>query len=157
MPKKPHVKVLSTYELMQMFPDEQSAVDYLTGILWPQGPVCPHCQSKQITTLQRKNYYRCRDCDKVFTIRTDTVFEKSHIPLHKWLYAMYLIVTARKGVSSLQLSKELGITQKSACGSLSNESASLAATKRRNSFPGSSRQTRRTSVVSKRTSTRTKS
>jgi len=46
MPKKPQVKVLSTYELMQMFPDEQSAIDYLTGILWLQGPVCPHCQKR---------------------------------------------------------------------------------------------------------------
>ena len=93
MPKKPQVKVLSTYELMQMFPDEDAAVKYLAGILWPHGPVCPYCQSKEITTLQRKNYHRCRDCDKVFTIRVGTIFERSHIPLHKWLYAMYLRVS----------------------------------------------------------------
>ena len=49
-----------------------------------------------------------------FTIRTGTIFERSHIPLHKWLYAMYLLVTARKGISSLQLAKEIGVTQKSA-------------------------------------------
>ena len=59
-------------------------------------------------------YYRCPDCRKVFTVRTGTIFELSHVPLDKWLYAIYLLVTSRKGVSSLQLSKVLGITQKSA-------------------------------------------
>ena len=59
-------------------------------------------------------FYRCNACNLDFTIRTGTVFERSHIPLHKWLYAMYLLVTARKGISSMQLAKEIGITQKSA-------------------------------------------
>ncbi len=58
-------------------------------------------------------YHQCNDCRQKFTVRTGTVFERSHIPLDKWLYAMYILQTARKGVSSLQLSKELGITQKS--------------------------------------------
>ena len=57
-------------------------------------------------------YHQCNDCRQKFTVRTGTVFERSHIPLDKWLYAMYILQTARKGVSSLQLSKELGITQK---------------------------------------------
>ncbi|MDR0499598.1 MAG: IS1595 family transposase, partial [Holophagales bacterium] len=56
----------------------------------------------------------CNECRKDFTIRIGTIFHRSHIPLHKWLYAMYLIVTARKGISSLQLSKEIGVTQKTA-------------------------------------------
>lgn len=56
----------------------------------------------------------CNGCKKGFTVRTGTVFERSHIPLHKWLYAIYQVVTARKGISSVQLSKEIGITQKSA-------------------------------------------
>ena len=59
-------------------------------------------------------YYRCRDCGGEFTVRTGTIFERSHVPLHKWVYAMYQLVTARKGVSSLQLSKEIGVTQKTA-------------------------------------------
>jgi len=113
-PKQPQAKVLSTYELMQMFPNEDAAIKYLAGILWPNGPVCPRCGGKRITTLQRKPYHRCKDCRLDFTIRVGTIFEQSHIKLHKWLYAMYLVVTARKGISSLQLSKELGIDQKSA-------------------------------------------
>jgi transposase-like protein len=58
--------------------------------------------------------YRCNACKKDFSVRTGTIFERSHIPLHKWLFAMYLLMTARKGVSSLQLGKEIGVTQKSA-------------------------------------------
>jgi transposase-like protein len=112
--KEKAAKVLSTYELLEKFPDEQAAIDYLTPIFWPDGPVCPYCQGKRIKSRKRLNYYRCNDCLKVFTIRVGTLFERSHIPLHKWLYAMYLIVTARKGISSIQLSKQLGITQKSA-------------------------------------------
>ena len=61
---------------------------------------------------KRVGYYRCGDCRGEFTVRTRTIFERSHVPLNKWLYAMYLVVTSRKGISSLQLSKEIGVTQK---------------------------------------------
>jgi transposase-like protein len=65
-------------------------------------------------TVRKAGFYRCNQCKEDFTVRTGTIFERSHVPLHKWLYAMYLLVTARKGISSMQLSKEIGITQKSA-------------------------------------------
>jgi hypothetical protein len=65
-------------------------------------------------TARKEGFYRCNQCKEDFTIRTGTIFERSHVPLHKWVYAMYLLVTARKGISSLQLAKEIGITQKSA-------------------------------------------
>ena len=113
--KKPSARVLSTYELMQLFPDEDSAVKYLANILWPSGPVCPHCQSQKTAPHKsKKHFHHCNGCGKQFSIRIGTIFERSHIPLHKWLYAMYLIVTSRKGVSSMQLSKEIGVTQKAA-------------------------------------------
>ena len=111
-PKKPKAKTLSLFDLQKKFPDEQSAIDYLAGILWENGVVCPYCKGQNVKERKnRKNYYHCNPCNKDFTIRSETIFQRSHIPLHKWLYAMYLIVTARKGISSLQLSKELGITQ----------------------------------------------
>jgi transposase-like protein len=97
-----------------MFPDESAAIGYLEGILWPDGPVCPHCKSKRVTTLRRKPFHRCKDCSKDFTIRVGTVMERSHIPLRKWVIAMYFIVTDRHGISSIALSKMLGITQKAA-------------------------------------------
>jgi len=97
---------------MKKFPDEQAAMDYLASILWPDGPVCPYCQRKRIKEKTIKNYFRCNDCLKTFTIRVGTIFERSHIPLHKWLYAIRMVAT--KGISSVQLSKDIEITQKSA-------------------------------------------
>ena len=106
---------ISTFELFSMIPDAESARQYIEKRRWPEGVVCPKCQAKaERITVRVGGYYRCNVCDLDFTIRTNTIFERSHIPLHKWLYAMYLLVTARKGISSLQLSKEIGITQKSA-------------------------------------------
>jgi len=105
---------ISTFELFQMFPDEDTARTYLEARLWPNGAVCPTCANSDRITPRQKGFYRCNACQLDFTIRTGTIFERSHIPLHKWLYSMYLLVTARKGISSMQLAKEIGITQKSA-------------------------------------------
>ena len=97
-----------------MFPDAESARTYLEARRWPEGPRCPVCGLLDRITVRKAGFYRCNQCKEDFTVRTGTIFERSHVPLHKWLYAMYLLVTARKGISSLQLSKEIGITQKSA-------------------------------------------
>ena len=88
------------------------AIKYIEGLRWADGIICPHCDSQRTGRMKDSQYHQCKDCRKKFTVRTGTVFERSHIPLDKWLYAMYILETARKGVSSLQLSKELGITQK---------------------------------------------
>src|ERR1017187_9128339 len=105
---------ISTFQLFEMFPDQESARVYLETRLWPMGPRCPVCGLGERITVRAGGYYRCNQCKEDFTARTGTIFERSHIPLHKWLYAMYLLVTARKGISSLQLGKEIGVTQKSA-------------------------------------------
>src|ERR1700719_3950966 len=105
---------ISTFQLFEMFPDQETARVYLEGRLWPNGPRCPVCGLGDRITERKEGFYRCNQCKEDFTVRTGTIFERSHVPLHKWVYAMYLLVTARKGISSLQLSKEIGITQKSA-------------------------------------------
>jgi transposase-like protein len=106
---------ISTFQLFQMFPDEPTARVYLEGRLWPKGTSCPTCAGQdRITARKREGFYRCNKCQLDFTIRTGTIFERSHIPLHKWIYAMYLMVTARKGISSMQIAKEIGVTQKAA-------------------------------------------
>lgn len=105
---------ISTYQVFQMFPDEATARTYLEGRRWPTGVACPECGEAARITPRPKGFYRCNACKSDFTVRTGTIFERSHIPLHKWVYAMYLLMTARKGISSLQLGKEIGITQKSA-------------------------------------------
>jgi transposase-like protein len=105
---------ISTFQLFEMFPDQETARTYLEGRLWPNGPRCPVCGLGERITARAGGFYRCNQCKEDFTVRTGTIFERSHVPLHKWVYAMYLLVTARKGISSMQLAKEIGITQKSA-------------------------------------------
>ena len=105
---------ISTLELFAMFPDQETARLYLESRLWPNGPECPTCAGRERITARKGGFYRCNRCKLDFTVRTATIFERSHVPLHKWIHAMYLLVTARKGISSMQLAKEIGITQKSA-------------------------------------------
>ena len=105
---------ISTFQLFKLYPDQETARKYLESRLWKEGCKCPTCKSGERITARKDGFYRCNACKLDFTVRTGTIFERSHVPLHKWIYAMYLLVTSRKGISSLQLSKEIGITQKSA-------------------------------------------
>ena len=110
---------ISAYALIKKFPTPESAHAYLELKRWSNNPVCPYCnqsdkESKKVQTRQVKGYFRCLPCKKDFTVRTGTIFERSHVPLDKWLFAIYIVVTSRKGISSLQLSKEIGVTQKTA-------------------------------------------
>jgi len=105
---------ISTFQLFAMFPDQETARLYLESRLWPNGATCPTCSKRERITARKGGFYRCNACKVDFTVRTGTIFERSHVPLHKWVYAMYLLVTSRKGISSMQLAKEIGITQKSA-------------------------------------------
>jgi transposase-like protein len=105
---------ISTFQLFNLYPDAESARKYLESRLWKNSTTCPKCKAAERITTRKGGYYRCNACSLDFTVRTGTIFERSHVPLHKWIYAMYLLVTARKGISSLQLGKEIGITQKSA-------------------------------------------
>src|SRR5246127_4953070 len=105
---------ISTLQLFAMFPAQETARIYLESRLWPNGITWPTCARQDRITTRKGGFYRCNQCKEDFTVRTSTIFERSHVPLHKWLYAMYLLVTARKGISSMQLAKEIGITQKSA-------------------------------------------
>ena len=112
MAKQP--TTISVYELFDTIPNAEAARLYLESRLWPNGVVCPVCGSGERITTRVGGFYRCNACKEDFTVRTGTIFERSHIPLNKWIYAMYMLVTARKGISSLQLAKEIGVTQKSA-------------------------------------------
>ena len=110
-------RLMSVYELFELFPDAEAARVYIEGRRWRAGVVCPLCGCDgRITSRRgaRRGYYRCRDCSGEFTVRTGTVFERSHVPLHKWLFAIYLLVVSRKGVSSCQMAREIGVTQKTA-------------------------------------------
>ena len=101
------------------FHDEEAAIAKLESILWPEGPVCPHCGGvDRIYELNGKStrpgLRKCGDCRKQFTVKVGTVFESSHIPLYKWFQAAYLMTSSKKGISAHQLHRTLEITYKSA-------------------------------------------
>ena len=112
------------------FHDEAAAFAKLESIVWPNGPTCPHCgnagkiyELKGVKTkptkknpegLERHGLKKCAECRKQFTVRVGTVFESSHIPLHKWLQAAYLMASSKKGVSSHQMHRALEVTYKTA-------------------------------------------
>lgn len=101
------------------FQDADKAREYLEAIRWPNGPVCPHCGSiRQHYALQGKStragLYKCIDCREQFTVTVGTVFERSKIALHIWLQAVYLLCSSKKGMSSKQLERMLGVTYKTA-------------------------------------------
>ena len=105
---------ISTFQLFEMIPDAETARQYLEARLWPNGVTCPTCAGQDRITTRKDGFFRCNKCQSDFTVRTGTIFERSHVPLQKWIYAMYLVVTSRKGISSMQMAKEIGVTQKTA-------------------------------------------
>jgi transposase-like protein len=99
--------------------DETAAYAWVEARLWPNGPVCPHCGGfARIGKMQGKSTrigaYKCYQCRKPFTVKVGTVFEDSHVPMHYWLQAMYLLCSSKKGFSSNQLHRTLGVTLKTA-------------------------------------------
>lgn len=102
-----------------IFNDETAARKHLEAIRWPNGPVCPYCgvleQSKPLGGKSMGDgWYHCGACRKKFTVRVGSIYERSHIPLHKWVLATHLMAASKKGVSAHQLHRMLGITYKSA-------------------------------------------
>jgi transposase-like protein len=97
----------------KIFHDEDAARAHFERIRWPEGRTCPHCGTVDNSTLlkgksTRPGLYKCRDCRKPFTATMGTIYERSHIPLHKWLLATHLMVSSKKGISAMQLHRNLG-------------------------------------------------
>lgn len=104
----------SLVQFLDVFGTEDACRDYLTKIIWQNGAYCPHCGSKRVYHFSNGRVHKCAKCRKQFSIKVGTIFEDSKIPLKKWFMAIYLITCHKKGISSLQLSRDLGITQKTA-------------------------------------------
>jgi transposase-like protein len=112
------------------FYNEAAAFEHVERTLWQEGPVCPHCgvigkhykltgvrtkaSKKNPEGIERHGLYKCRDCKGQFTVRMGTIFEESHIPLHKWLQAVHLMCSSKKGISAHQLHRTLEVTYKTA-------------------------------------------
>ena len=101
------------------FQDPEKAREHLEALRWPDGPVCPHCGGfERISRIEGKSarpgLLACGDCRKQFTVTVGTLFERSKIPLHKWFLGTYLLCSSKKGISSHQLHRTLGVTYKTA-------------------------------------------
>ena len=106
----------SLFELMEAFPNEESCVKHLENLRWMSGKVCRNCGStrKIYNVKSRTGVYKCADCTKQFSARKGTIFEESRLSLRKWFMAVWLVTSNRKGISSCQLAREIGVTQKTA-------------------------------------------
>lgn len=109
-------ETVSLYQFFQRFPGEEAAREYFEQNRWAGEVSCPHCGSLSVAPVKdmKPMPYRCRDCRQHFSVRTGTVLAESRLPLHKWLMAIYMMTTSRKGIPSTQMARELGVTQKSA-------------------------------------------
>ena len=107
-------ETISFYQFFQKFPNEKAARLFFEKQRWDNTISCGHCTSSNVSEC--KNHkpmaYRCKDCRKHFSVRTGTVLAESRLPLHKWLMAVYMLTTSKKDITLIQMSKELGITQK---------------------------------------------
>ena len=102
----------SLIDLLNQYPNEQACIDHLVKTRWPNGVTCPHCESSKVYTCKKK--FRCGACKRDFSVRTGTIYEGSPLPLRKWFAAMWLLSSSPKGISSCQLAREIGVTQKTA-------------------------------------------
>ncbi len=115
-PGQSHRVGISLIQLARMFPDDATAEAFFIEERWPNGPECPYCESDNVQSgaSHKTMPFRCRDCRKRFSVKTGTVMEASNVGYQKWLFAMYLLTTGIKGVSSMKLHRDLGVTQKTA-------------------------------------------
>ena len=106
-------KFKSIRELMNVFPDEQTCIDFLEGVIWDGNPVSPFDETSKVYKC-KDNRYKCRNTGKYFNVRSVGIFKNSNIKLQDWFIAIWLYSSHKGGVSSMQLERELGITQKTA-------------------------------------------
>lgn len=105
---------LDVFEFFKKFPDEKACEDFIIKSRWPRGVYCPHCGSYKLYRLEKQKRFKCASCRKQFTVRTGSVLAESKVSLQQWILATWLLTTHRKGISSIQLAKTLGVTQKTA-------------------------------------------
>ena len=101
-------------EAIRYFADPDVCHKFVADLRWPEGVKCPMCDSDNVGHIKSRRMYQCRDCRKQFSVKRGTIFEDSPLPLDKWLGAIWLIANAKNGVSSYEVARSLGVTQKSA-------------------------------------------
>jgi transposase-like protein len=104
----------SLIQAIRYFDNPALCVEFVASMRWPNGPICSHCGSNRNSFLSTRRIWKCKDCRKQFSVKTNSIFEDSPIPLDKWLTAIWLIVNCKNGVSSYEIARDLKVTQKSA-------------------------------------------
>jgi transposase-like protein len=107
---------MDLYQIMERFPDHESCINYLEDVRWGKHPKCPYCQSEDVAQKQeglRIGRWNCHACKSSFNVLSGTLFQGTKIPLHKWFMAIVVMANAKKGLSSCQLARDLGMTQQS--------------------------------------------
>jgi transposase-like protein len=102
-------------QAIQYFSDEQVCIDAVALMRWPTGgPQCPDCNTKNPYYIKTQKRWKCRDCRRQFSVKVETIFEDSPIPLQKWLPALWMLINCKNGISSHEMARDLGVTQKTA-------------------------------------------
>src|SRR6266545_986466 len=104
----------SFVEAVRYFADPDVCVSFVAKLRWPDGPECPRCGSKEYSYLTTRRLWKCKGCKKQYSVKLGSIFEDSALGLDKWLPAIWLIANSKNGISSHELGRSLGITQKSA-------------------------------------------
>ncbi|MGA2471152.1 MAG: IS1595 family transposase [Solirubrobacteraceae bacterium] len=105
---------VSLVDLIDTFDNDDACRDYLEQLRWPNGPVCPRCESTSVSRIAARRQYDCNSCRYQFSVTAGTLFHDSHLPLRKWFLAIYLICESRKGISAKQLERMLKVTYRTA-------------------------------------------
>jgi transposase-like protein len=114
MPTAETLSVKTLQQAILKFSDEQTCIDTVAAMRWPDGPECPSCGHKQHYYLKTQKRWKCKECWKQFSVKVGTIFEDSPIQLSKWLLAMWMIAACKNGVSSWEIHRAIGVTQKTA-------------------------------------------
>lgn len=105
---------MNLVKLIEQFKDEDACRDFLEHLRWPDGPMCPRCESESISTLRSRDKYECNECRYQFSVTAGTIFHDTHLPLWKWFIAVYLICESKKGISAAQLGRTIDVSYKTA-------------------------------------------
>ncbi|HLW52528.1 MAG TPA: IS1595 family transposase [Candidatus Angelobacter sp.] len=107
-------QIKTLQQAIQHFSDEQVCIDTVARLRWPDGPICPACGHKEHYYLKTQKRWKCKECNRQFSVKLGSIFEDSPIGLDKWLLALWMLANCKNGVSSYEIHRAIGITQKSA-------------------------------------------
>src|SRR5271157_3280621 len=114
MTKNKMKQEINLISLVDKYHDEDDCRAYLEELRFPDGVICPHCNSKSISRVEAYHIFECRSCGYQFSVITGTIFQDTHLPLWKWFTAIYLMIESKKGISANQMKRTLGISYKTA-------------------------------------------